>query len=332
MFYPEHSATIRGLVGALKGQKVAIMGHSRPDGDCIGSQVALCRILRSHGADAECVNADAVPRRLAFLVDDTPFLGPQEMGNGDFFAISVDCADHARVGETLRARFPCMEINIDHHISNTLYGRHNIVDSGSSATAELLAGMFFDNKWAIDRVTAQALYVGIATDTGQFRFPSTTRRTFSLAGFLLDCGADPAAASFELYERESIGKMRLLQRFLSSLKTECDGRACVGFISRHAFEETGSSPEDTEGLVDYARSIDGVEIAALLEERNGGVKVNLRCKDAIYRVDKIALEIGGGGGHPCAAGFNVSESLNELYPRFIESLRRQFRAVDDMKA
>lgn len=322
MLSPELSPLIRQFAEELKGAKVAILGHMRPDGDCIGSQVGLCRILRAQNIDAVCINADAVPRRLQFLVGDTPFYRADSFTFDGHLAIAVDCADQERAGEYLQRLFPRVVASIDHHISNTRYAVHNFIESKSAATAEILAGVALDNGWKIDPTTAQALYVGIATDTGQFRFPSTTRRVFSISGRLLDRGADPASASHELYERESLGKMKLLQKFLASLKMECRGRVCLGILSGSFFDETGTTSEDTEGLVDYARSIDGVDIAGVLEERPDGIKGSLRCKQTIYRVDRVASRFDG-GGHACAAGFNTNLSLQQLYPTLLQAMEEQ---------
>jgi len=331
MLYPELSLSIRDAVDELRGRKVAVVGHLRPDGDCIGSQVGLCRILHGQNVDAVCVNADPIPRRLEFLVRDTPFFRAKDFKPEGYLAVTVDCADQERTGELLLRAFPEVELNIDHHISNTQYAKRNYIESSSAATAEILAGVALDNGWRIDPTTAQALYVGIATDTGQFRFPSTTRRVFSISGRLLDRGADPAAASNELYERESIGKMRLLQKFLASLRLECGGRVCLGFLSSNFFEETGTTSEDAEGLVDYARSIDGVDIAGILEERPDGIKGSLRCKDLRFRVDQIAA-LFQGGGHACAAGFTARMSFEEFRPALIEAIPQRLDEVDALES
>lgn len=326
-FYPEFSDRLRQIAAELKGREVAILGHMRPDGDCIGSQVALCRVFRALGIEAVCVNADVVPRRLTFLLDGTPFYRAEEFDGSGYIAISVDCADRVRTGEELERMFPTFFANIDHHISNKMEAKHNLVESGSAATAEVLTGIFLDNDWLIDPVTAQALYVGIATDTGQFRFPSTTRQVFALAGHLIDKGADPAASSHELYERETLGKMRLLENFLASLRLEENGRICIGFLPQSIFTETGTTTEDTEGLVDYARSIGGVDIAGVLEEQDGVTKGSLRCKDPPYRVDQVAQKFQG-GGHACAAGFSVNRTFDDLYPSLLKEFRSHLEVVD----
>ncbi len=319
-FYPEFSPRFAGLLRKLGGRAVAVIGHARPDGDCIGSQVALARVLRALGNDVVCVNVDAVPRRLQFLLGDVTFLRPGELAAHDYAAIFVDCADHDRAGRSIKERFPAPLGVVDHHLSNGGFGEVNLVDSTSAATAEILAGLFLDCGLAVDAAAAQGLYVGILTDTGQFRFNSTSRRTFLVAAELLARGARPAQAGYELYERETAGKLRLIQRFLASLRFESGGRICIGVLPDGVFAETGSLPEDTEGLVDFARAVDGVEIGGLIEERPGGLKASLRAKDPACRLDLVAGRFGG-GGHACAAGLDVAgERLAAFYPRLLAAL------------
>lgn len=327
-FFPKFAQTLVQLLPRLTQRKVAVVGHARPDGDCIGSQVAVARTLRALGSQVICVNVDVVPRRLQFLVDDLTFMRPDAVPiTEDWIAIYVDCADQPRAGEKALARFPKPFVNIDHHLSNIGYAEHNFVDSAAAATCEILAGVFLDAKWPVDSVCAQALFAGIMTDTGQFRFNSTTRRTFMLAAELVALGARPADVGGEIYERESAGKLQLLQRFLASLKLECGGRVCVGVLPSGIFEETSSSVEDTEGLVDYARAIDGVDVGVLIEERPGAIKASLRCKEPRFRVDQVAAQFGG-GGHACAAGLNVKNAtMAEFRPKLLAALEARLQAV-----
>lgn len=328
MFFPSLTARFTQMLPTLASQRIAVVGHARPDGDCIGSQVALARTLRALGSRVICVNLDVVPRRLQFLVDDLTFLKPDEIpASEDWIAFYVDCADQPRAGEKAMARFPRPFANFDHHLSNNSYAAHNFIDVAASATCEILAGMFFDAKLPVDRISAQALFAGIMTDTGQFRFNSTTRRTFMLAAELVALGAHPDEVGGEIYERESIGKLQLLQRFLASLQLEFGGRICVGVLPDGIFEETGSGVEDTEGLVDYARAIDGVDVGVLIEERPGVIKASLRCKDPRFRVDQVAAQFGG-GGHACAAGLNLKNTtLAEFRPKLLAALETRIGAV-----
>jgi phosphoesterase RecJ-like protein len=333
-FYPELSAAFARLLVGLTGKKVAVVGHARPDGDCIGSQVALARVLAAKGFDVICVNADPVPRRLQFLVTGMNFQRTEDVlkSGEDRAAIFVDCADHARAGERLKAHYTTPVAVIDHHLSNIGFATANLVDSASAATCEILAGIFFDNALPVDEQSSQALFTGILTDTGQFRFSSTSRRSFALAGELVSRGADPAQAGYQLYERETMGKLKLLQLFLASLRLECGGRVCIGMLPPGIFESTDSSTEDTEGLVDYARSIEGVDIGALIEQRpDGTVKASLRAKDPIYRVDLIAAQFNG-GGHACAAGLNLKTGTENFAARLVAAFAQRIALVDSGKA
>jgi phosphoesterase RecJ-like protein len=145
-------------------------------------------------------------------------------------------------------------------------------------------------------------------------------------------GARPVEAAYELYERESVGKLRLLQHYLASLTTECGGRVCLGTLPPGIFEQTGSRPEDTEGLVDYARCLEGVEIGALIEERaDGTVKASLRAKDPVFRVDLVAAEFGG-GGHACAAGLNLTKDAAGFRERLLTAMAKRLALVDAQRS
>ena len=326
-YYPQESTLFAKITEQLKGKKVAVCSHVRPDGDCIGSTVALVRIMNHLGADAVGINHDEIPPNLKGFVGDTPWLKSTDFKPEGHCAVTVDCADKKRIGNRLVELFPEVILNVDHHISNKAYAHENLIVSSASATAEILAGIFMDLNYPIDDVTAQALYVGIATDTGQFRFPSTTPETFEIARRLCEYGARPAAAAHELYECESFAKIKLLQNFLNSLTMEFDNRVCVGLLEEGVYEKTGATIDDSEGLVDYARSIAGVDIGVLIEERDGTIKGSLRAKDPFYRVDQVA-KLFNGGGHACAAGLNVEDSSIELfYPQLIQALGKHLNTL-----
>ena len=326
-YYPQFAAAFQQAMAELTGQRVLIQGHLRPDGDCIGAQVALCRCLNQNWTEAIAINQDTVPRNLASFVGDTPFYQAGAYPDTGWEAprvINVDCADRKRVGATSSQRHLKLHANIDHHLSNPNYATYNIVDAESAACCEILAGLFLDHALPIDAITAQALYVGIATDTGQFRFASTTRQVFEICSRLLQLGAEPAVAAIELYERESRAKTVLLQRFLASLEFACEGRVCIGFLPEGIYTETGTDREDAEGLVDYTRAIDGVAIGVSLEAYGGKIKGSLRAKDSVHRVDRLASQFDG-GGHANAAGFNVDGTLASFYRELLDVLERHFQ-------
>ena len=312
MYFPEKSSNYFSVLEALRGEKVAVIGHLRPDGDSIGSQVALCRLLRVRGTEAVMVLQQEVPRVLKSFIGDTPTVKGDDWDPEGFRAICVDCADASRIGKKLQKSFSEIFLNIDHHVSNSSYAKNNFVEATAAATAEIIAGCVLDNQLDFDPITAQALYVGIATDTGGFIYPSTTYRVFSICGTLVERGAVPAIAARELYGRERVGKLKLIQQVLASLSFAFSGRVCTGVITQKDYRKTGCKKEDSEGLVNYTRSIEGVIVGMLIEERSGGVKVSLRASDPSVRVDQIA-QIFGGGGHACAAGFDCEGVILEEF-------------------
>lgn len=313
------SPAFANVVKQLQGSSVLVIGHRRPDGDCIGSQVAMTRVLRNLGVDAIAVNNDPVPRTLQKFVGDTPFFVPSEVEGRDYKVITVDCADHERVGENLKNSFPKVFLNLDHHVSNTIFAEHNFVLSDASATGEILAKFFFDSEFQIDKTTADALYLGICTDTGQFCYSGTNATVFEVCQKLCEVGCNPSAVAHELYEREKPGKIQLLQKFLASFRMEFNNRVCIGNIQGEFYEDTGTKPEDAENFVDYTRSLEGVEIGVLVEDRNGILKGSFRAKDKKYRVDLLAKKFSG-GGHACAAGFNVEIPFEEFYPSLVDAI------------
>ncbi len=325
--FPKESESFARQIELLRGSRVAVLGHRRPDGDCIGSQVALVRILNGQGIESFAVNADPVPRTLRNFLGDTKILLPGDLPVGEMTSVTVDCADHGRIGDLVRERFSEVFLNIDHHVSNTLYGQTNIVLPEACATGEILAGLFLDNEYPIDSVVAEALYLGIATDTGQFCYSGTTAGVFEICQKLCEYGAVPSRVAHELYEREKPGRVQLLQRFLSTFRMEHESRVCIGFLTEKFYEETGTQSEDSENFVDYARSIEGIDVGCLLEERNGQLKGSFRAKESRYRVDKLASRFSG-GGHACAAGFNLSRTVDDFYPELVAFVGDHLKEVD----
>ena len=326
-YFPKESILFARSIERLKGKQVAVCSHLRPDGDCIGSTIATVRTMNQLGINALGLNQDEAPANLKAFVADTPLFLAADFQPEEQVAVTVDCADKKRIGDRLVNLFPEVALNIDHHISNKAYALENLIVSDSSATAEILAGIFIDLGYKIDAVTAQALYVGIATDTGQFRFPSTTPKTFEIVRRLCEYGANPAEAALELYESESLAKIKLLQEFLKTLSMEFENRVCVGFLEPGVYQKTGANTDDSEGLVDYARCIAGVEIGVLIEECDGAIKASLRAKDPYYRVDLVAKRFSG-GGHACAAGLNIDQSsIKEFYPQLIDALQEHFNTL-----
>lgn len=325
MYYIEHSKVFSDTLSKLKGEKIAVIGHIRPDGDCIGSQIALVRALRALGFEAIALNKDPIPKYLKSFVNDTPFTHINLPDYKNYIPITVDCSDLSRTGTEISNLFPQIKLNIDHHISNEFLAENNIVEEKAAATCEILAGIFLDNNIPIDPITAGALYLGIATDTGQFRFSATNAQVFSLCAKLIELGANPSNTANELYDRESLARLSLLKAFLNTLKLELNGKLCCGKITEMMFVSTQTNREDLERFVDYPKSIDGVIVAALLEERSDGtIKGSLRAKSEKIRVDLLAKHFNG-GGHACAAGFSTQSNMDQFYSKFVQITEKHLR-------
>ncbi len=323
-FFPEFEGQFKALLESVKGRKIAVAGHMRPDGDCVSSQFALAHILREAGAaQVVCVNQNALPHTYANFAGGEELLDASEFCDGQFEIVTVDCADYLRAGENLAKRFPNPLACIDHHVTNKTYARINILDSRAAATAEIIAGLALDAFGKVSKEDADRLYMGIAMDTRQFTTSSTRTRTFEISAKLAANGADTAWVAVQLYQRESFAKMKLLAAYLKTLTMHIGGRVCMGTLPTGIYELTGAQKADSDGLVDYARSIDGVEVGILLEQMPHGVKGSLRGKTPDYRVDEVAAMFGG-GGHLAAAGFTAEgEKLETFAPKLIEIFERR---------
>lgn len=315
---------------SLKSERVVLLSHARPDADAVASIIGLTLVLRAIGAVVTTVLADAIPAALeAATVGDctvTALHSPEGvLALKGSQLILVDCADLERVQVGWVPPDQGVFINVDHHRSNTLFAEHNYVDPTAAATAQMIAEAFLGTPWMTPRL-AQVLYVGVLGDTLGFQSASTHARVFAVCARLCEAGAQPAQAAQALYYQERPEKMRLLQGFLATLQRQ--GPFCYGFVKKALKEEVGSLPEDTEGLVQYPLRLQGVELAALIEETSGGdLKVSLRARHEALRVDQLAARFGG-GGHACAAAFRASASvltafLQEAYDYVDVSLRRE---------
>ncbi len=328
-YFPRLAETFSELLASVANDRVFVLGHARPDGDCVGAQIALARLLRGYGVDAVALNADPIPKALGFLLGETkiePLVAPALDGRPLLF---VDCADERRVGpKSSQLIADCNFLaSIDHHISNTRFARMNLIEPSTAATCEIIAGLAFDFGLAVDATTAQALLTGIMTDTGRFGYAATSARVFELCSRLVQCGARPEVSAQPLYENQPFSRLKLLQRFLGALRTEFDGKLGVGTVARQDFVDTASCYEETEGFVDFTRSIEGVVIGLYLEERRTTVKASLRAVDSSYRVDLIAKQFGG-GGHAAAAAFSFEGSIAEVESPLITAIGNRIQEVE----
>lgn len=305
---------MRDVVAALRAAKTVVMSlHRQPDGDSIGSTAAIALALRRLGKDVTLVTPDPVPG----VYDMVPTFGEhvpwEALADRRFDLVALfDCADERRTGAPQELhRYAPIVLDADHHATNTRFGDVVFIDPQAAASAEIAARVIDQLGVTIDREIALALYVGLETDTGGFRYAATTPDTHRLAARLLDAGLEPGEISQQLYERQEVAGLRLLGVALQSLRVREDLSLAYVVLSAQDFIRSGASPADVEtlGVVEYARRIEGIEVGALLrEEGPEQVKLSLRSKGAID-VARLAKSIGG-GGHARAAGATIEGDLS----------------------
>lgn len=298
-----------------------ILLHLRPDGDSVGSSLALALGLGRLGKRALVVRADELPRNLGFLAG-IDRVAPAEAvlaapGEWDA-AILIDCGDPERVGASARLLERAAKvINIDHHLSNARYGDLNCIETNAAAAGEVVFRILKDLEVPFDPEIAGALYAAIVTDTGSFRYESTSARTHEIAAELLRHGVRPGEVSRRIWEEKPVSSLRLLERALGSMGLAADGALAWVSLSRADFEATGADRDESEGIVNYPRTLAGVEVAVLFQEEAppgpdgspGEVKVSLRSNRWVD-VSRLAAAFGG-GGHARAAGCTLRCGLEE---------------------
>jgi phosphoesterase RecJ-like protein len=303
-----------------------LCSHEIPEGDCLGASLGLYHGLRALGREVHLFNPDEIPRQYRFLPGADCF--STSIPEGRFGGIFVlDCGGLDRLGaagSSLRGRGPL--VNLDHHRTNSRFGDLNVVEPGLSSTGELIYELLGQLEVSIDRAIAEVLFAAISTDTGSFRYANASARTFEVARALVTAGASPCEVATALYENNSLGRLRLLARVLETLSLSPDGRVASVRVTRAMLAETGASLADVEGMVNFPRSLEGVEVAILFRENDGGVGVSLRSKGD---VDVSALAVCfGGGGHRNAAGFSWPGTLDEVEPRVLEQVRATLTTSD----
>jgi phosphoesterase RecJ-like protein len=320
----QHEAIIRFL---RSEKSFLITSHVNPDGDSIASQLALCHILQGLGKDCRVISSDAVPRIYRFLPGAENILIRRRHSLRSYSAaILLDCGDITRSTLAL-GRKPCRPvINIDHHVSNTFFGTYNWVDVKASSTSEIVFDIARHLGVRLDLETATNLYAGILTDTGSFRYSSTTPRSMSVASRLLRYGVDPHDIAERIYESAEFTSLRLLGRVLSRLGQSSDGRVSwVTFTHRELSSLTNMA--ETEEFVNYARSLESARIALGFKEvEPGKIRISLRSKGAI-NVAELALRHGG-GGHRNAAGCTIEGQLPIVVRSLVNEARRFVRSCE----
>ncbi|MFD0587538.1 bifunctional oligoribonuclease/PAP phosphatase NrnA [Paenibacillus sp. GCM10027627] len=301
-----------------------VVSHVQPDGDAISSTVAAAWLLEKMGKTATLINESELPSRLSYLKG---FEGILSLKNGrpelQFDAvIAVDCADFRRIGE-VSALFPegCKLLNIDHHPTNNDFGTVNLIKSDAAATVEILYDLILKAGFTPDLDCATAIYTGLLTDTGGFRYSNTSPRVMEIAARLLDTGVSGSQLADHLLEKMTLAKLKLLQLALNRLTFSEDCKIGWVFIGKNDLSDCGAVPEDLEGIVNYALNVDGVEVGILFKETSdGGVKASLRSAGKAD-VAAIAQSLGG-GGHVRAAGCRIDGPLQPSIAMLVEEVRK----------
>lgn len=310
-----------------RSARIGLLSHHRPDGDAIGSCLAMAAILKSLGKECTVVNGDPVPEPLVFLPGSESIrvaadvTAPIEVD----LAVALDCAGADRAGEKAWACFrgyDCV-INIDHHVSNTFFGDLNYVDPKAPATGQILFRLARALDWPVPPAARDNLFAAISTDTGSLRYPNTTAETYRIAAELVDLGADVGSLSQALYESYPMRRLELLRELMQEMESHFDGRVMLLKLRKSVAERLGIASGDTEGLIDLIRSVDSAIAALFFEELpDGKIRVSARSKKPAMDVGAICGTFGG-GGHQLAAGTRMTGPLEDAIERFLTKVKER---------
>jgi bifunctional oligoribonuclease and PAP phosphatase NrnA len=311
-------------------QRVMVSCHRGPDGDSVGSMVALAAILRARGQRVTLYSTDLIPRSLKWL----PFAKrgvAHRLGEGARFDVTVvvDCGDPKLLGSAWPGReITGTVVALDHHARGVAFGDVYVCDPQAASTGVLIARMARERGWRIPPEAAVGLYVSIASDTGSFRYSNTNAESLRLASYLVEeGGVNPGQVSERLYEQHRPSRYRLLAAALATLETALDGRVAFMVVTHDTLAKARASWEDTDGLPNYARAIQGVECGVLLTPaKGGGVRVSLRSKGHLIDAAAVCAELGG-GGHRGAAGCTLPGELADARERVEGALAEALAAA-----
>ena len=319
------------LTAIRDADHLVITSHANPDGDAIGSALGAARILRLLGKTATVWMADPVPSIYRQLPGSERVHVGQEIPNGfpvEFdAALVLECPSLDRTGleETLKL---VPQINIDHHLGNQHYGSVNWIDTGAAAVGEMVFRLANDLKARIDVQAATCLYLALASDTGGFRFGNTSAHAFETAAALVELGAPPETVSGWLYESRPAATIRLLGSMIATLELHGERRLATAHLTAEMYSAAGASHQDTEGLIDTPRSIDGVDVVALIRElETNRYKVSLRSRGQTADVERVA-RLRGGGGHRNAAGCEVQGTIDSVREEIVADLLEAMEAQE----
>ncbi len=309
-------------------QSFVLISHVRPDGDAIGSQLALGYALMAAGKSVRLLNEDGLPENLTFMAGSEKIERPPAEPLVVEVAIALDTATKPRLGERAlhAASTAKIWINIDHHLSNPKYGDLNLIDSTSPATGQILYQLIVALGLPMPAESRDAIYVAVSTDTGSFQYPSTTAATYDLAADLIRRGLDVGTLNSQTYDNHPYRRVELMRALLNTLERSPDGLVANWEMRDQTRVELALTPDDSEGLIDIIRAIRGVQVAVFFEELpDGKIRVSMRSKDRRYNVCEIAMEFGG-GGHALAAGIRMSGPLETAKLQVLAAIRRRLDA------
>jgi len=304
-----------------------IVGHVRPDGDCVGSQLALALALRNEGKRVTCWNEDPIPQKYKFL-DREGLLQRPKSGKKFDCVIATDCASFARLGAA--GKYTANRkvlINIDHHESNPRYGDVNWVSAREPSCGELIFRLLKAARWPITKPIADLLFAAVSTDTGSFQYPTTRPGTFHAGAELVTRGADLANICNEVYQSYPLSRARLLKHVYSKFRLAADDKIAYLWLKKKDFSRTGAESDDTEGLIDHIRDIEPVVVACVFEELEPELtRISLRSKSDKINVNEIAAQFGG-GGHPAAAGARIPGKPLAIQRQVVAAIKRALKAA-----
>jgi phosphoesterase RecJ-like protein len=304
-----------------------IVGHVRPDGDCIGSQLGLALALRDQGKSVAVWNQDAIPQKYKFLNAGGLFQRPK---SGERFdcVIATDCASFERLGQAGKCIGDRKSfINIDHHESNTRYADLNWVSPREPSTGELIFKLLKVARWPITRPIADLLFTAVSTDTGSFQYSNTRPGTFHVGAELVTRGADLAKICDEVYQSYPLSRARLLKHVYSTFRLTDHDRIAWFWLKQKDFSRTGAASDDTEGLIDHIRAIEPVVVACVFEELEPELtRLSLRSKSPKVNVSDICRQFGG-GGHPAAAGARIPGTPLAVQRKVLAAVKRALHAA-----
>jgi phosphoesterase RecJ-like protein len=321
------NSSLEEIAATLRNRnRFVVMSHVRPDGDALGSTLAMAHCLRQLGKDVTAWNEEGVLEKFHYLpgheLVTVPSPEPQEFE----VAIVLDTSVLDRIGACLPAvKRAEVWINIDHHVTNPRFGDLVHIDSTAPATGQILYELFRGCELPFTYEMADNLFVAISTDTGSFQYPSTTARTYEIGADLIKAGVNVGQLSQKMYESYPRRRLELLRALLNSLRFTSGDRAASIALTAATASSLGALPEDNEGLIDHIRAIDTVIVAAFFEELpEGKVRVSLRSKSPKADVSKIC-GLFGGGGHTLAAGARVKGSLAEVQEKVLDAIDHELR-------